>query len=311
MTAPYDHKALWIKAKLFINRAMDEDFRSFDEQALWAALALELLAKAALARVSPLLVAEPTEDGANLLIASGLISGNARFTSVRAKTLFARCHKAFKPFDQAEATKIINGRNEYLHSSGTGFMAIPPKAWWPRYWAQAATLITALDEAIVDFVGGDRERIVTDHLEQNAKNIEQRTEALIERAKQRLQQQREGTLPARVAAEWRAGVDRTAGLTYNEATDCPTCDSDGLLEGDDVDNADMDYQDYNYGLNDLETDSLGISVTVTVNADYFSCSTCGLVLESYELLNQAGLPTTFETEGDTGELFQEPDYGND
>ena len=133
MTTPYDHEALWIKAKLFINRAMDDDFRSFDEQALWAALALELLAKAALARVSPLLVAEPNEEGTNLLIATGLIAGEARFTSVRAKTLFARCHKAFKPFDQTETINIINGRNEYLHSSGTGFIAIPPNQWWARF----------------------------------------------------------------------------------------------------------------------------------------------------------------------------------
>lgn len=80
MTVPYDHEALWLKAKLFINRAMDDDgYRSFDEQLLWASLALELLAKAALARVSPLLIVEPTEDGTNLLIASGLVKGDPRF----------------------------------------------------------------------------------------------------------------------------------------------------------------------------------------------------------------------------------------
>ncbi|MYS85232.1 hypothetical protein [Embleya scabrispora] len=136
MSAPFDHEALWMKAKLFLNRAMDDDdSRGFDEHALWAALALELLAKAALARVSPLLIAEPNEEGSNLLIASGLVKGDAKFTSVRAKTLMARCHRAFKPFDQSEAMKIINGRNEYLHSSGTGFMAIPAHLWWPRYWA--------------------------------------------------------------------------------------------------------------------------------------------------------------------------------
>lgn len=105
MTRPFDHEALWTKAKLFLNRAMDDDSRSFDEQALWAALALELLAKAALARVSPLLIAEPNEEGTNLLIATGLVDGDARFTPVRAKTLMARCHKAFKPFDQSEAMK--------------------------------------------------------------------------------------------------------------------------------------------------------------------------------------------------------------
>lgn len=94
MISPYDHEALWVKAKLFINRAMDDDeARSFEEQALWASLALELLAKAALARVSPLLIAEPNEEGSNLLIASGLLEGDARFTSLRAKTLFSRCHK--------------------------------------------------------------------------------------------------------------------------------------------------------------------------------------------------------------------------
>lgn len=88
MTAPYDYEALWSKAKVFLNRAMDPDpGRSFDEQALWASAALELLGKAALARVSPLLIAEPTEDGANILIAAGLIEGTARFTSVSARRL--------------------------------------------------------------------------------------------------------------------------------------------------------------------------------------------------------------------------------
>jgi len=85
MIEPYDHEALWAKAKVFLNRAMDPGpERAFDEQALWASAALELLGKAALARVSPLLIAEPTEDGANLLIATGLIEGTARLAAVSA-----------------------------------------------------------------------------------------------------------------------------------------------------------------------------------------------------------------------------------
>ncbi len=61
MRAPYDSEGLWLKAKLFINRAMDDNARSFDERALWASLSLELLAKAALANHSPLLIADPME----------------------------------------------------------------------------------------------------------------------------------------------------------------------------------------------------------------------------------------------------------
>ena len=87
MAAPYDHDALWLKAKMFINRAMDDgDMRSPDEKSLWAALSLELLGKAALARVSPTLIAEPTDDVVHVLIASGLIRGDGRFISARAQT---------------------------------------------------------------------------------------------------------------------------------------------------------------------------------------------------------------------------------
>ena len=42
----------------------------------------------------------------------------------------------------------------------------------------------------------------------------------------------------------------------------------------------------------------------------FSCGVCHLVLDSYELLDVAGLPTTIEAVGDPGD-FYEPDYGND
>ncbi|MGA5124386.1 hypothetical protein ACPCAG_13900 [Streptomyces pseudogriseolus] len=315
MSSPFNHEALWTKAKLFLNRAMDDDQRSFDEQALWAALALELLAKAALARVSPLLIAEPNEDGTNLLIASGLVKGEARFTSVRAKTLMARCHKAFKPFDQSEAMKIINGRNEYLHSSGAGFMAIPPHAWWPRYWAQAAILVTALDRDIDELVGSDREPTVTKHLEQNAKNIEQRTEALIERAKQRRQQWLDGTLPARVAAEWKSGQYLSASMAHSEAATCPACETAGLLEGEEVVNSEIHYPPGGGYRLDEESDSHyldDVSVTLTVAADYFSCHGCQLVLNSWELIRQAGLDTEFDVEGDVDEYVgQEPEYGND
>jgi hypothetical protein len=52
-------------------------------------------------------------------------------------------------------------------------------------------------------------------------------------------------------------------------------------------------------------------VTLTVDADYFSCSTCQLVLDGYALIKQAGLSTTFFVEGDEGDFYHEPEYGND
>lgn len=307
MTAPYDHEALWSKAKVFLNRAMDpEPVRSFDEQALWASAALELLGKAALARVSPLLIAEPNEEGVNILIATGLIEGTAKFTSVSASTIFKRCQRAFRPFSAADALKFADARNEYLHGPTIAFMTLPPEPWWPRYWALASILVTAQDREIEELVGPDRISVVEAHLKQNAKNIEHRTESLIARATQRLAQYRAGTLPAKIQLEWQSNPDLTAGLSYSEAATCPACGSTGNLEGDD--GSDMSYQ---YELGDDEYDPGATWAEITVPTEYFSCPTCHLVLDRYELVEQAGLPSTFVAIDDNPDPPDEPDYGND
>lgn len=305
MTAPYDHEALWIKAKVFLNRAMDEEsIRSFDEQALWASAALELLGKAALARVSPLLIAEPTEEGVNILIATGLIEGNAKFTSVRASTVFKRCARAFRPFNAVDAQRFADARNEYLHGSGLGFPALSPQVWWPQFWALAAVLVTAQDRELDELVGPDRVATVETYLEQNTKNVEHRTESLIGRAKQRLAQYQAGTLPAKVQLEWKANPSLTAMLSYNTSAACPACGASGTLEGED--GSDTTYE---YERGDDEDDPGTIWATVTVPSDYFSCSTCHLVLDRFELIEQAGLPESFEVIDD--DPTPEPEYGND
>ena len=281
--------------------------RSFDEQALWASAALELLAKAALARVSPLLIAEPTEEGLNILIATGLVQGNAQFTSVSASTVFRRCERAFKPVSAAEAMKFAAARNEYLHGSGTGFMAIPPQAWWPRYWSLAVTLITAQDRDVEDLVAQARTSVVEAHLARNAKNIEHRTEALIERARQRLAQYRAGTLPARIQAEWRSGSDLFTELPCYATQECPACGGDGVVEGDEGEQLSFEYH------YDLEDGSpIGAEARLEVPVMRSCCEICHLVLDDYELIKQAGLPDSFEfVDNDPEWPRKKPVPGND
>lgn len=300
MTAPYDDAALWNKAKMFLNRAMDNPTeRSPDEAALWAAAALELLGKAALARVSPLLIASPSEEGVNLLIASGLVEGNAKFISVTASTIFKRCQRAFRPFNAGDAQKFADARNEYLHGASVGFV-LPPEAWWPRFWSLASILVTAQDREMSELVGDTRVATVERHLEQNSKNVEHRTEALLARARQRLAQREAGTLPAKVQAQWLANVDLTAGMAYRITETCPACGAEGVLEGDEFVDAEYEYEyDQNY---------VSATATLTVPSSYFSCSCCQLVLD-YDLLDEAELPETFQVIDEDPQMEQE--YGND
>lgn len=292
-----------MKARLFINRAMDSDpERPFDEQALWASLSLELLAKAALARVSPLLIATPNEEGTNLLIASGLVEGQASFHSVPAKTVFTRCSKAFRPFDPKEANLIAAGRNEYLHGGSATLTLLPPEAWWPRYWAQAVILLTAQDKEIEDLVGADRVSVVEKHLERNREHIEERLTALIERAKQRLTLHEAGRMNARMEAEWNA-FNAVAGLSHSGEARCPACDEVGRLEGEDVTSSEIRGER-------VGPDDFDIWAELTVGADYFACDNCHLVLDRYELVEAAGVPTEFGAIGDPADYY-EPEYGND
>ncbi|RBY86452.1 hypothetical protein [Blastococcus sp. TF02A-30] len=305
MTASFTEDALWMKARLFINRAMDSEVhRSFDEQALWASLGLEVLGKAALSRVSPLLIATPDEDGSNLLIASGLVEGEATFHSVQAKTVFARCAKAFRPFSLKEAKLIAAGRNEYLHGGAPTIGPLPPHAWWPRFWAQAVILLTAQDREIEELVGTDRVSVVEEHLARNREHLAQRVEALIGRAKQRLALHEQGLMTARQEAEWAATADPSAGLGHHAEATCPACGATGLLEGREVLSYEVNYE------RTYEED-YDVWVNLSVGSDYFSCPRCHLVLDGYELLDAAGLDDQFPDVGSMADYPDPDDYGND
>jgi hypothetical protein len=80
---------LYAKSQVYIRRAFRaRDAGDIEEYRLWASLALELLGKAALARVSPTLVADPTHQE-SLFGACGVPIGTDLKT-ITAKTLVAR-----------------------------------------------------------------------------------------------------------------------------------------------------------------------------------------------------------------------------
>lgn len=306
MTAPWDPDGLWLKAKLFINHAMDDDaVRDFEERALWASLSLEVLAKAALARRSPLLIAAPDEDGRNLLAAAGLILGTPKFKSIKAASLFKRCAAAFRPFDLSEALLISENRNEYVHSATPSIAGIPESAWWPRFWAQARILIEACDEDVGSFVGSDRTAVVERWLDVNSRNLQERAEFLVRNAQQNLARFLAGQMLAAESRQWSRLRDRTAGLTYHVHTACPACDSEaGVLEGDDELDRDVHWERYS-------EDDYEPTIHLTIGTSHFSCDTCHLVLDNPELIGLVGLDETIEAEGDPEDLWDEPDYGND
>lgn len=300
---PYDPTNLWTKARLFIHRAMDSD-REFEEQAFWASAAFELLGKAALARVSPILIANPNPDGHSLLVASGLLEVDESFFTIPAHTLWSRCNRVFKPFNAKEAAYISAVRNDYLHAGSVGKEGTP-ETWWPRFWSQAVILVSHLDWTLEDLVGQPRVRVVEGHLLQNRANLARRLEAAIERAKLRLQLHESGQLSTALERVWEAFSPES--YSHTSTADCPACGSPGTLAGDEIQDRRREEVMVRVG-NDVYPDVL---FWEEVGTDAFYCERCHLELSDYDLLIQAGFPNSFDIEGDPDTYEYEPDYDNE
>jgi hypothetical protein len=282
---------------------MDDD-REFEEQTFWAAAGFELLGKAALARVSPILIANPNPDGHSLLVASGLLEVDDKFYTIPAKALWSRCHRAFKPFNEKEAAFISAVRNDYIHAGAVGKEGTP-ESWWPRYWAQVAVLVSHLDMELEELVGDQRLATVTTYLEMNRENLKRRLEALIERARARLAMHENGSLSAALERAWESFVHNT--MSRSTSVECPACGKLGALSGDTVIETRVDeFTSMVVGGEEIPD----VTVWDIVASDIFTCEHCHLELLDFELLSAANLDETFEVEADLASYY-EPDYDNE
>ncbi|WP_279071202.1 hypothetical protein [Microbacterium lacticum] len=264
---PYDSEGLWLKARLFINRAMD-DSTEFEEAAFWACCGLELLGKSALSRVSPLLIALPTDDGNSLLIASGAVEDADSFVTVQAKAVWARCGRAFRQFNTNEAKELSLGRNAYIHSAAIGFNVIPPDDWWPRFWALAHVLVAHCGRETEDLVGPTRAAVVQGHLDTNRANMDRRLKSLVENAQLQLRLHQDGSMSGRMKSEWDRFDTPITNWNYRSYVECPACNSDAAVGGDDVLERDVSNPCVDrYG--DTEP-----QVTLTIALEEFACANC-------------------------------------
>jgi hypothetical protein len=122
---------LFAKAKLFFEKAFDED-KEEPHFGLWCAMGLELLARSAVSKVSPTLLAEPDKEHHHLLHALNLGSVKIQRKSIATIHVLSLCQTLIAEFTEAEfkvASAIINRRNEELHSGGVAFDEYPTQHW--------------------------------------------------------------------------------------------------------------------------------------------------------------------------------------
>jgi hypothetical protein len=293
---PWSEEALFSKALLFVQRMEAEEDE--DASAIWSALALELLARAALARISPVLLADCDRDAWHQLeYALGRPTTSKKFSprSIMTAQVFQRLERLVPDFGNVRdfCATHINRRNAELHSGELGF---PPAAQWlPGFYKTCEVICGSIGRSLEELTNDpDAAREMIAALEDTeAQSVKKEISA--HQTVWHSRSDAEKT-PARSQAE----VWATRHLGHRQ--ECPACGNPGILQG-------RPRGPVNTIANEADHE---ITQKQKMLPRTFECVACGLKIIGYPKLQAAGLgseytATTKHVPADFFGLFTEED----
>jgi hypothetical protein len=273
----WDRDSLWAKACVYIERAFEES-KEDPLFGLWAALGLELLARSAVAHVSPTLLAEADREHRYLLHALGKGSERVPKKSLSSVQVLQLCSTLFDEFSDEEkktCTAIINRRNEELHSGTCAFEEYPSSQWLAGFYRACKALCDCQGKAFKDLFGKEEAENAEQLLAEKRTEVKGSVESKIAAHKKVFKgKNMEDQEEAAKTAEKKARELSWQG--HHKAT-CPACGSSASISG----NA--------YGQDQVSHEEGEVVVRQPVSPHGFQCSACGLNLSSYAELEVAGM----------------------
>ena len=167
----WSYDSLFQKSKIYIDRALGVD-RESSLFPFWCSLTLELLGRATLSKVHPVLIADPRE-GANIMHACGFPPSKGHPKTIGAKTIFLRINKIIPEFTNKEERfcySFIEKRNEELHTGTPVFENFNTGEWLAHFYSVIKILLEHQDKTLVDFIGEQEAETATQMIE--AYNVE-------------------------------------------------------------------------------------------------------------------------------------------
>jgi hypothetical protein len=242
---------------------------------------LEFLARAALAHVSPTLLADG-KDWTHLYFALGHAPKVIKYIphSINTKAVLLRLSDIlpeFTPEQVGFAQQHISRRNEELHSGGTPFDSVKP-TWLAPFYLTCKILLVFLGEDLAVLFGTDAakvaEALIEASLDQSAKTVMKAVAAHKASWSAKAAQDRKKS--ARQASLW---ATRQAGHRVK----CPACENDALVSGPPVSEA----------IRKLK-DDLIIEIQEHLPAN-FECIACLLKISGLSQLNALDLSTPYKS----------------
>jgi hypothetical protein len=289
--------ALLAKGQLYVEQMQafaHDDWRFV----LWSTLALELLARATLAHISPTLLADP-KDWNNTLHALGMAPKAAKFVprSVDISQVIVRLQEivpGFTPEIGGFAQAHISRRNEELHSGSSPLDGLKSSSWLPLYYRTCQVLLTSIGETLENFVGQRTAQIA---IEMIAASLDDSAKAVAKAigahgAVWGAKEAAERLLLARQASIW-------ATKQTGHRVKCPACGCDALLSGAPIDAP----------IRTIDGDE--ITEVQQKLPSKFECIACGIKISGLPQLAACGFGDAFKTTSiyDAADYYaQDDDY---
>lgn len=257
--------ALFKKAAGYSKRAMGQD-RSGPWFPYWAILSLEFLARAALAKVSPALLADPRNED-SLMFAFGKATGSP--PSVVTSKVIERCTRLVDGFTSEHlkvCTRLFGLRNAELHSGASPYEGLSVQAWLPDYFSVCKVLLAHLEVAMESYFGKDdadaAAKMIDAASAQARKEVLDRV-AACRKAFGALDQVQQVAKAAAAAMKLR---DILSSGNTRKSENCPACGTRAMVNGDFIDHSEprLDGKDLVYDINvlpgELECFACGLRV---------------------------------------------------
>lgn len=277
----FDPDALYLKAERYIQQM--NAFNSDDwEYALWSSLALEFLARASLANISPALIADTDKSWSSLFYSLGFTPTEERFApkSIAVSEVFRRLTAILPSFAKEHENFGIQHtgrRNAELHSGELAFDGVKGSSWQPRFYQTCEILLVSMGATLQDFFGeGEANvaiKIIAAAIDESAKAVKGEVDAhsKVWLAKSANERQ---TLTSQ-ASVW---ATRHAGHRVS----CPGCTSQALVWGEPVS---APQQRLSHG---------EITETQEFLPNQFECVACGLKINGLSRLAVVGLSDRYK-----------------
>ena len=288
---PWSAEALFNKTLVYVGemeRLTADDWRF----GLWSSLSLELLARAAVANISPALLASG-KDWRNVHYALGHPPSKKDFkpNSLLTREIFAMLNELLPEFNKESLDFCVlhcANRNAELHTGEERFAGLNRSEWLPKYYAACDVLLKSMGKTLNDLFDDPEaaDQMILALKDTAAKAVEKDIDDCKKIWEQKSPSEQQQALAQ--AATW---ATRHSGHRVN----CPACGSPALTKG----------TGWGTVSSEINDDSGLIVQRQTMLPSSFECIACGLKITGFSKLSAHGLgdPFTDTTRTSAAEYF--------